>query len=492
MKRRAKVLSIFLCLALVVTMMPMAAVTAYGEDGIIIDSNNFPDDVFRTVVEEFDLNGDGQLRQSEINSVTSIRINNSGVASLEGIQYFTELSSLSCYSNYIEELDVSKNVKLVDLDCSNNIIKELDLSKNTELKHLYCRSNKLETLDLSKNTKLEELDFGENDIASIDLSKSTQIITLNGAENKELKSIDLSKLTKLDDLNLSYSGIESLDLSKNLKLRMLYCYSTPLAQLDISKNAMLEHIEFDGTNITTLDVSHSATLSNIVKYGEVSTGNDEYDLYHYTVNDTSYEVYAPKTIEFITISKPTSAKATLTNYYSKVSGYRDVKVSWAKVPSADGYQVSYKKISDPDTEYTLYEETNGLFTLMKGLDDGTGYIFKITPYYYDYIGNIVYSDTSATAKVYTLKKLATPKLTKSGTKVKVKWNNIAGETGYQISQSTKKGATKIVATVATTKGTSKLVKATKGKTYYYKVRAYKTVDGVKIYGPWSPVKAFKR
>ena len=91
-----------------------------------------------------------------------------------------------------------------------------------------------------------------------------------------------------------------------------------------------------------------------------------------------------------------------------------------------------------------------------------------------------------------MKKLSIPTVVKSGTKVKVSWKNINGESGYQISKSTSKTGTSILNLTIKADTTSKTVSATKGKTYYYKVRAYKVVDGKKIYAPWSDVKAIKR
>ena len=86
-------------------------------------------------------------------------------------------------------------------------------------------------------------------------------------------------------------------------------------------------------------------------------------------------------------------------------------------------------------------------------------------------------------------KVSSLSVKKSGTKVKLSWKKVSGAVGYQISKSTSKKGTKIVATVS---GTSKTLTATKGKTYYYKVRAYKEVNGKKVYGSWSTVKSYKR
>ena len=68
-----------------------------------------------------------------------------------------------------------------------------------------------------------------------------------------------------------------------------------------------------------------------------------------------------------------------------------------------------------------------------------------------------------------------------------------GESGYQIYGKTSKGEWKRVKTLKADKTSYTTVKKLeKGKTYYVKARAYKTVDGKKIYAPWSSVKKIKR
>ena len=65
--------------------------------------------------------------------------------------------------------------------------------------------------------------------------------------------------------------------------------------------------------------------------------------------------------------------------------------------------------------------------------------------------------------------------------------------GYQIVCATdKKFSKNVVKTTVSGKSLSKTVTGLKkGKTYYVKLRAYKTVNGTKIYGQYSSVKSCK-
>ena len=193
----------------------------------------------------------------------------------------------------------------------------------------------------------------------------------------------------------------------------------------------------------------------------------------YTGTKNLYYTIGPK--------NTSSVKATL-------YGYDDVKVTWKKVSGASGYKVYYKK-SSSDTWSS--KTTTSTSTKLSNLSDGVKYEIKVVAY--KTISGVKCYNSGKETSIYTLKKITGVKVAKSSGKVKVSWKNISGESGYQISKTTSKSKTDVVSTYKTTSGKSKSISATKGKTYYYKVRAYKTVDGKKIYGPWSdPIKYVKK
>lgn len=99
----------------------------------------------------------------------------------------------------------------------------------------------------------------------------------------------------------------------------------------------------------------------------------------------------------------------------------------------------------------------------------------------------------ATAKFQAKK--ATVKSVKSSSKkaLKVTWKAVSGAEGYQIQYSKKsnfKGA-KTVTVKSASKKTTTIKKLTSKKKYYVRVRAYKTIDGKKVYTSWSSKKSVK-
>jgi len=174
---------------------------------------------------------------------------------------------------------------------------------------------------------------------------------------------------------------------------------------------------------------------------------------------------------------------------SSLSGtYNKIKVNWTvESGSATGYKVLYKKSTT--TKWNTKYVTERTITLSK-LGSGSKYNIKVIPY--KKVGNKYFYGEDKTTSIYTLKKLNRPTISKkSKNYVKVRWNNILGESGYQISRSTKKTGTYIVATAKTTIGKYKNLKVKRNKYYYYKVRAYKIVNGKKVYGPWSSSTKYK-
>ena len=190
---------------------------------VAINAANFPDEIFRNYVStSFDKNSDSTLSDTEIASVTDIDVSDKAISSLNGIEYFTALTSLSCPYNQLTALDVSKNTALTGLYCYENQLTALDVSNNTALKYLSCPYNQLTALDVSKNTALEDLICYDNKLTALDVSGCTALWRLNCSDNK-LTALDLSKNTALLVLACESNQLTAVDLGKNTALTDLYC-----------------------------------------------------------------------------------------------------------------------------------------------------------------------------------------------------------------------------------------------------------------------------
>ena len=128
---------------------------------------------------------------------------------------------------------------------------------------------------------------------------------------------------------------------------------------------------------------------------------------------------------------------------------------------------------------------------VKGLTAGTTYKFRVmayknineTPYYGTYSTTVITSTRPRTPSI--------SELTTNNCEVTVKYNRISRASGYQIAYSTDPNFKSFKTTRIKSSTTASIKGLTKGETYYFKVRAYKTVDNSNIYGYYSKVMEIK-
>ena len=188
-----------------------------------------------------------------------------------------------------------------------------------------------------------------------------------------------------------------------------------------------------------------------------------------------------------------SAKVSYTNYNDYIL------ISWDKVVGATGYTIYIYKDSESGTTRKALKTVNANTTSYKLTADYSGKALKLDEGYRIGIvsrtrtaDDTILTSLNPAMKVVT-RKLVKPTLTVTSTtgKATLKWTNIANETGYEVVYSTSKDGT--YKSLGTTKvNVVTLTKSlTRGQTFYFKVRAYKTVSGEKIYSNYSAVKSVK-
>ena len=182
----------------------------------------------------------------------------------------------------------------------------------------------------------------------------------------------------------------------------------------------------------------------------------------------------------------------VTNLVKSGNSQKQIVLKWDKVEGATGYRVY--KYNPTTKKYAFLKQVAGSDNCTytdTGLTAGTNYRYRVRAYVT--IGGIKnYGAYSTKLKTYTkFKKVSlTAKAGNKGSKKAIlKWKKISGVTGYRVYM--KKGTgkfTKIKEIKGSTKVSYTKTKLSAGKTYYFKVRAFKTVDGKNIYGTYSTIK----
>ena len=181
----------------------------------------------------------------------------------------------------------------------------------------------------------------------------------------------------------------------------------------------------------------------------------------------------------------------------RVSAYANnfVTLTWDKQTAANGYEVFKYDVSSK--KYVLYKNiTNPNTNTCKvtGLASNSKYNFKVRAYQID-DSEKTYAPFGTVVSQYTSIAKSNLNSAKSTSKKKIKasWSKVGGASGYQVMWSTYKNFSKNYKTKSVkSKYSSKTVTTAQSKrVYYVRIRAYKTVNGKKVYSQWSNTKKVK-
>ncbi|MDO5522172.1 MAG: hypothetical protein Q4G58_16880 [bacterium] len=295
-------------------------------------------------------------------------------------------------------------------------------------------------------------------------SSNTKIIKIvNG------QLVAVSNGTTMVNVTVSFKNGKSVNLDYQVAVKQQMSkvsVSAITTQMFTNKNITPKIVVKDGNKVLSVN-DYSISYSNNRNPGKASvtiTGKGNYS--------------GTKTIYF-TIQLP---KVQTPSY---AVSQNTVKLSWKAISGVNGYEVY---------QYSTKKNTNVKATTLQigKLASGTAYQYKVRAYKM-VAGKKVYGAYSNVVKPVT--KLKTPSVSLKAGKglVTVKWSKTTGAKGYELQMSTKKGSS--YKTIKEEKSNAKVsytkTKLTKGKTYYFRVRAYQVVNGKKVYTGYSSVKSVK-
>lgn len=385
--------------------------------------------------------------------------------------YYVAVIMLSFIINlsFVSAENIFNNFK-VEYDSDKNVVIEFSaIDEATEYK-IYRSIDNGEFVYITSIDALEYIDD-----STVPNKKYTyKIVAINGSDTENIIEKGESETLSIIKYQTKSGGVTGLNLKViNQNITINYNLVPNAVIYQIYRSTDNKKFSLIGTS-DKASYTDNNTIPNIKYYYKLSAiaidNEEEIIIATSSILSTSYKLL-----------KPT---ITLSN-----SSYTSIKLSWAKIKGASGYEVyqatslngRYTKIATVGSTTLSYNKTK--------LSFNRKYYYKIRAY--QVVNGVkVYSAYSDIKNIVT--KTNAPTLTVSNSNyntLKLTWNKVSGASGYSIERyddiSKKWTVLTTVSSATTSYNSSSLVT---GREYTYRVRAYRTVSKKKYYGIYSASK----
>lgn len=246
-----------------------ADTTLMGEEVVFVDEL-----LGAYMIKNFDTNQDGVLSKDEALGVANVAVDKN-VADLTGLEWCTNLKSLSCASNsYLTALNTTPYAQLEELDISGSKITSLDLSNNRRLKRLIVYSSKLTALNVENNNELVTLKcYSMSNLANTTLTLNNHpYLEYLDCQKSKLTKLDIASCSSLQTLYCQNNSISKLDITNCRNLEILDCRSNTIEELNFANTTKLRTLDCSGNYMTKLNLSACMNLQYI--YDQIYSYNE--------------------------------------------------------------------------------------------------------------------------------------------------------------------------------------------------------------------------
>ncbi|MFT3796395.1 T9SS type A sorting domain-containing protein [Flavobacterium sp.] len=290
-----------------------------------------------------DVDGNGEIEQSEALAVTSIVINNNAaINDLTGIEYFTNMSGLTVTYTSCTTLPALTLTNLRNVHCNDNSITSLDFSNAMQLETVICDSNQLTSLLMPDAETIWKLTCAGNHLTSLAVNFYGDPAGPShfNCSNNNISDLDIGGSFYSIDVN--YNNLTVLDLSRCYYFLTGYgvsCYgNNNLAYInlkngfnDLEQNLSLTLSDFPNLHSICIDDLEETSMMNLLEMQNSSVNINSYCTF---VPDGNFTMISG-TARLSTDGSCTETDQVATNV--KINLYdMDNGISWTYLTDANG------------------------------------------------------------------------------------------------------------------------------------------------------------